>query len=334
MGHYVTIIARGSGDEVIRKRKWGVNTFFFPGWRTQWLNRLPFILETNFDIIHIFASVSFCNSIPGLFSKLFKRVHLVVDWDDWWTKGGLTHSPIDPILVVMEEKVILFASATTVVSDALRYRVLGCGAKNVFKIENGSNVEDIKVMGKNESRRKLKIGSSPIILYMGWWETDVAFLVEVVKNVRKTLPDVKLMVIGMRHSNSEEVSYIGHVAYDMVQYYLAAADILCIPMSNDFVGKARWPIKLGDYMASGRPIVGCNVGEVGRILAEVDNRLVANPEDPSDMASRIVMLLRDEQQRDTIGHKIRKLAETRYAWSLMADRLEKVYRKIMLYNKS
>jgi hypothetical protein len=51
---------------------------------------------------------------------------------------------------------------------------------------------------------------------------------------------------------------------------------------------------MGDYMASERPVIGNDVGEVGRILREVDVSLVSEPANLSDMAAKIIWLLRDE----------------------------------------
>ncbi|MGQ9469593.1 MAG: glycosyltransferase [Nitrososphaerales archaeon] len=126
-GHHVTIVARGPSNGTIRCNKWQVETVFLPGWRIQWLKRLPFVLGENFDIIRIFAATNFCNSLPGLFAKLFKKGQILVDWDDWWTKGGLVQGAVSaPIITVMEEKMPLLALAVTVVSEALRRRALRC----------------------------------------------------------------------------------------------------------------------------------------------------------------------------------------------------------------
>ncbi len=332
MGHDIIIVARSKNSKVHRCSKWGVETIFFPGWKTQWLMRLPLVIGTNFDLIHIFAAANFCNTLPGLFARLFKGVQILVDWDDWYTRGGFIQGkPWVPIITMMEEKLPTLASAVTVVSEALRRRALSCGVEDekIFKIENGSNVDDIRVLSKNESRRKLSINNSPIMLYLGSYPPEIEFLLRVIKDVRDMVKEVKLMVVGCQGSCTDLVSFFGRVDHEKVQYYLAAADVLCMPMNDSLVERARWPIKLGDYMASGRPIVGSNVGEVGRILREVDNGLVSNPNKPSDMASNIVSLLKDETRSAELGGKIRRLAERKYAWKLIADRLEIVYKEVI-----
>jgi glycosyltransferase involved in cell wall biosynthesis len=330
-GHKVTVVARGPGKETMISKKWGVETLFFPSWKTQWLRRIPLVLGTDFDLIHVFAAANFCNSLPGLFA-MFKGTKVLVDWDDWWTRGGLVQgTPLLPVRTIMEEKLPILASAVTVVSDALKQRALSCGVKEerIFKIENGSNVEDIRVCQKSESRKKIEVENVPILLYIGYWGTDIQFLIHVIRKVRSVIRDARLIVVGHKGISNDVVSFVGHLSYELIQNYLSASDIQCMPMDNDLVGKARWPIKLGDYMASGRPIVGSDVGEVGRILREVDFSLVSEPANPSDMAAKIIRLLRDESWSVELGKKIRRLAETRYSWSLTTNSLEEVYRKVM-----
>ncbi|MEM2960619.1 MAG: hypothetical protein QXU67_03340, partial [Candidatus Bathyarchaeia archaeon] len=84
----VTVIARNKNDDIHGCNKWGVEIIFLPGWKTQWLKRLPFVIGTDFDLIHVFAAANFCNSIPGIVARLLKGVKILVDWDDWYTRGG------------------------------------------------------------------------------------------------------------------------------------------------------------------------------------------------------------------------------------------------------
>ncbi|MGQ9469594.1 MAG: glycosyltransferase [Nitrososphaerales archaeon] len=151
-------------------------------------------------------------------------------------------------------------------------------------------------------------------------------MVHVIEGVRDIVGEAKLMVIGCQGRSTDAVSFFGHVSYDKVQYYLAAADILCMPMNDTLVERARWPIKMGDYMASGRPIVGSNVGEVGKMLLEIDKSLVSEPDKPSKMVASIIQLIKDESLSTEIGCKIRRLAEKRYAWT---EKLETVYRDVL-----
>jgi len=332
-GHKVTIVARSRHNEGIRCSKWGIDMTFIPGWKTQWLRRIPLVLEKDFDLIHIFAAANFCNSLPGLFARLFKGVRILVDWDDWYTRGGfLQGKPWVPVITMMEEKLPLLASAVTVVSEALRRRALICGVEDekIFKIENGSNVDEVKVLSKSESRIKLELDDSLRISYLGSYPSEIKMLLRIIKEVRDSVGSAKLMIIGSKGRSTDAVSFLGHVSYDKVQYYLAASDVLCMPMDDTPVERARWPIKMGEYMASGRPIVGSNVGEVGKLLQGVDVSLVSDPGKTSEMAARIIQLLKDESWSVEIGRKMRRLAETRYAWSLLAAKLQTVYRGIAM----
>ena len=102
---------------------------------------------------------------------------------------------------------------------------------------------------------------------------------------------------------------------------MAAADVALVPYFDTDFNRARWPIKLGEYMAAGRPVVACDVGELGRVVAEHEIGLLAQP-DMSGFADAVLALLRDPGRSAAIGARARQVAEDHYDWRVLAERLE------------
>ena len=69
-----------------------------------------------------------------------------------------------------------------------------------------------------------------------------------------------------------------------------------LPYFDTPFNRARWPIKLGDYMAAGRPVVACDIGELGRVVARARDRAARATPDMSGFAERVLELLRDPRR--------------------------------------
>ncbi|MBW7940784.1 MAG: glycosyltransferase, partial [Candidatus Omnitrophica bacterium] len=109
---------------------------------------------------------------------------------------------------------------------------------------------------------------------------------------------------------------------------LSAADIHLLPLPDNLVNRARWPIKFGDYLCSGRPMVACCVGDAVEWLPRFNAGLVSSP-DPEDMAARICELLSDETLRRECGARARELACGPLSWGSLAERFLEVYEKCL-----
>jgi glycosyltransferase involved in cell wall biosynthesis len=295
----------------------------------------------NSDIIHTF-SVSPSNLAISLFSRFLSASYLskakiLVDWDDWWGRGGLLKdwrgSLIEITGTFIEEKTPVFADAVTVVSDVLKLRALGLGIKKVFKIPNGSNVDGIKIVPKVYAREILGLPKDRvIILHLGF--TD---LTQIAKKVGKSYPKALFLVVGnipryaslrvKRIEKLSNVKYIKGQPYGRIGLFLSASDILLLKMENEVSEAARWPIRLGDYLAAGKPIVAGDIGEVSNILRESGCGLLAKPGDSESYAEKILEMLEDSNHWEELGRRARQTAE-KYSWSLIADSMENCYSKL------
>ncbi|HVZ35020.1 MAG TPA: glycosyltransferase, partial [Polyangiaceae bacterium] len=120
------------------------------------------------------------------------------------------------------------------------------------------------------------------------------------------------------------VNDVGPKPFSEVESYLGAADVLLLPMSDNLMNRARGPIKLGDYMAAGRPIVANPVGDMVDAFRSEEIGLLA-PDTPEAYGGAIAELLADPARADRLGRNARRAAERRYAWSVYAPTLEAVY---------
>jgi len=91
--------------------------------------------------------------------------------------------------------------------------------------------------------------------------------------------------------------------------------------------RGRFPLKLNDYLASGRPTVATRVGDVVSVLTDGESGLLAEPH-PAALADCTTQLFLDQPRRLKMGNHARQLAETRYHWAHIAADLETLYSKV------
>jgi glycosyltransferase involved in cell wall biosynthesis len=92
---------------------------------------------------------------------------------------------------------------------------------------------------------------------------DAALFVEVVAR----LPDHHFFLVGAcslpdNWCPHDNVSLLGQRPYEAVPAYMAAADVLIMPWNQNEWIRACNPVKLKEYLATGRPIVSCDFYEL------------------------------------------------------------------------
>jgi glycosyltransferase involved in cell wall biosynthesis len=359
-GHQVTLLTvsarrRFRFDRVMRE---GVEVMESPDlfWgtgRTGWdvwdaVRRSLWARNRGWDVVHAWD----CRPaviIPALslHRQTSGRPHLIIDWCDWWGRGGTQAERPDsmlkrayaPIETFFEEHFRARADATTVASEALRQRVIGLGVHpdTVMLLPGGCDTEAIRPQDRHAPRASLGIRDAFVVGYMGAMPaSEVALVAETLQAVRRQIPSVTFLAIGVSIAGSrvpfreligaDAASFTvetGRVPFEQVGRYLAACDVLMLAMRDNIANAARWPSKINDYLAAGRPIVATRVGEVGRLFDERIGAIVA-PE-AQQIAKAIVELLRDPDRAAEAGRYARSVAEDDLNWSRLAMRLERHY---------
>jgi glycosyltransferase involved in cell wall biosynthesis len=304
--------------------------------------RLLLVLKERYDVIMAFDHWPEV-ACPFFLAKAAGRQRLVADWADWWTEGGIFDAKLPPSSVGyrletwLEKRTKRCADTVTVISQALRERALAIGVapERVHYLPSGADVENIRPLPQRELRRRLGLPpAAPLIAYTGISSApEVALLFEAFTHIAREVPDAHLLLIGPFQQAREaadldatlkaRVIAPGVVAYADLGAYLAAADLLALPLPDTVNSRARWPNKFGDYLAAGRAIVATGYGDLGPIFAQYPIGLAAAP-GAEDFARQVVELLRDRERLEACGRAARELAESRLDWSLLARQLETI----------
>ncbi len=65
-----------------------------------------------------------------------------------------------------------------------------------------------------------------------------------------------------KYNIGNELYEFGWVDYKIYSEVLSCADLFLLLQKDNNINKARWPNKVGDYLAAGRPILVNKMGEL------------------------------------------------------------------------
>lgn len=301
-----------------------------------------------FEIVHAFD----CRPaviLPALALKRFRGVKLVSDWADWWGRGGIIEErgrilrwTMGAVETFFEEFFRPFADGLTVTSRALQDRAVGLGIPRdrIRYIPSGADTETIRPMDKIQSRKSLGLPENgPIVEFIGFVNYDFDCMIRSFPFVQETFPEATLLLVGQPSPLTPKLSKAcgitkgiretGVVPFEKLSVYLACADVLLLPFTDKICNIGRGPIKLGDYMAAGRPIVTQPVGDLRFVFDQSEPIGVLAGNTPEEFGRAVCELLADPDRAEGLGRNARRLAEERYAWPILAAELERYYERLL-----
>lgn len=179
---------------------------------------------------------------------------------------------------------------------------------------------------QEEARRKLNLPQDKkIILYTGslflWKGADILLAAadflsenEMTCFVGGTDDDIKEFKVKSLKSKVKNIIVVGRRPHQEIPLWLKAADVLVLPnTAKDPVSKYETsPVKLFEYMASGRPIIASDLPSVRSIVEETTVTFF-EPDNSFDLAAQIKTVLLD-YPRLTEKADLAKRKVGKYSW--------------------
>jgi len=233
-----------------------------------------------------------------------------------------------------ERSLVVRAGHVVVVSTALREHVIASGADPaaVEVIPNGVDVELFGQGGGAAVRARWGLGSALVIGFAGSlkpWH-GVRVLLEA---ARELPPEIRVLVVGdgperealeklasKEHGLQERVVFAGAVLHAEMPAYLDAMDVAVAPFEA-LAGFYFSPLKVAEYMGSGRPVVASRQGDLADLLAGTG--LLTEPGDAPELRDALLNLASDADLRCRLGDAARARAKG-MSWTLVAERVEGV----------
>jgi len=175
--------------------------------------------------------------------------------------------------------------------------------------------------------------TNPVVIYTGsfiWWKG-----VTTVIDAARKLPQVNFVFLGGReeeikkivsdNQDLKNIYLLGHKEFTSMPKYLSNADICVLPNSKKVKVSEQYtsPLKMFEYMASGKPIIASNLSSIRQILHDGENAILFDPDNSDDLSRKIDMLLNTPDIAKRISIKARHDVE-QYTWKSRAAKIKSV----------
>lgn len=311
------------------------------------INRISWLRQRPFDLIHAFETRPI-NIFPALYKKKQQNIPLVTDWCDWFGRGGsveqrqnkLLKTVLRPVETFFEEYFRPRAAGTTVINTILQKKAvdLGIPEEQVLLLPNGTNVVDFYPQPLKEVRLKHSLPQDVFILgYTGtMFYEDAVLMAATFNKIQAQKPNAKLLLIGYCNIAVEEmvkektaVLRTGPISFAELTDFVAACDVGWLPLADNAANRGRFPMKVNDFMAAGRPLIVSDVGDLGNFVEEHQLGWKA-PANAAEMSRLVLEKCAEPNELNEAANQARHLAETKFAWPILTQILVDFYQSLDL----
>ena len=183
-----------------------------------------------------------------------------------------------------------------------------------------------------------KMYSFPYIGYFGgltFYRDNIDLLVKAFKEVSIKHPDIHLVLGGFCSSTekdqlkdlitelrlSKKVELLEYLPRQEILNYVANAHVLVMVRSNDLAAAASFPSKLTEFLATAKPVVSVNVGEISNYLTDNVNSFLIEPEDINALIEKLNYVLNNYDIARNVGLRGKELTSTIFNYRYQAGRI-------------
>ena len=121
----------------------------------------------------------------------------------------------------------------------------------------------------------------------------------------------------------DSITVTGHVAPTSVEDLLNRCTVLVNPRGRGIAADSGFPTKVGEYLATGLPVITTKVGELALCLCDRNQVVFAEPDDPVSLHDAMRFVWQNPAEAAKIGAAGKVWAENNLEYRANADRLAK-----------
>jgi glycosyltransferase involved in cell wall biosynthesis len=243
---------------------------------------------------------------------------------------------------LFENVMVLFVSGVATIDSprGLLLRRYRRYKKNTVCVYNVPDIRRNPVPAGAEAEREKNT-----LIYVGELVENKGVLqaVEAVTLAKKEIPDIRLLLIGnfkrgrfrkrvmetIGASGIEQsIEIIDWLPYDEMMEHLRKASIgLALHQKHTmfkFVSKGTGR-KFFTFMEASLPVIASDYRDVAQIVRETECGILVNAEDPREISSAVVDLLRNPERMSELGRNGRKAIEDVYNWEVEEQKIIELY---------
>lgn len=287
--------------------------------------------------------------IPAIVLARVRGARLILDLRDLWPDEivacGAAAEGSTPIraMRLIERWAYRNADRVTCTTKAFvdTVRARGVEPERTVFLPNGADLEVFRPLPRdNPVADAMGLGDRFVVAYSGVLgiKHGLEAVVDAAGHLRDH-EDVVFLLIGqgarsdaLRESVARRgltnVVFAGQRPIDELPHLLARADACLATLLPDPYLEKIISVKMFEYMACGKPVIGALRGEGARVLTEAGGGLVVPPGDGRAIADAVLRLRDAPEAARAMGESGRQHVEENYSRDVTAGRLEAVVREL------
>lgn len=178
-------------------------------------------------------------------------------------------------------------------------------------------------------------------LYIGYFggltftRDNIDLLIRSFALVSPKHPEIQLILSGFCSENEHKqllelimelniqanVHLLGYLEREEVITHIINAHLLVMVRSNNLESMASYPSKLSEYLASSKPVISVNVGEISQYITDEVNAFLVEPENENALADKIDYVLSNYELAKEVGIKGKELTDTIFNYNYQAKQM-------------
>ena len=300
------------------------------------------LVRFNPDVV-IAAHASPIVGVTAVISSKLTVKPFIMGCPDWMSAyvAGLGNESINslkPVIIHLFEFTLYRCSNRIFAATEFLKNLLvshGLDPSKIVVIPNGADADLFDPnLDVSEIKKKYRLDNRFVILFIGHLEdwAGVDLIYDLANCLNQKVPDASILLVGAGESTRDLLirlarANLGHMVthaglhpYDQMPLFTAASDVTLCLFPDTPVSHAASPLKLFEYLSSGTAVIATNVAGTTEVVDNTSAMLVA-PGNTSEICDTVVMLRNDQNLRDNLGKRGRKLIKESYSWSKLALRL-------------
>lgn len=290
-----------------------------------------------------------CISIPmAYFIKLFRKVKLHLDFRTVPVDIHTIKQKLD-LLIYWKMTLSLFmnkADSYSFITEYLKSEVereFKCTFNDYCIWSSAVNTDMFKILHEKQQENNSK---NPVLFYHGTITRNrgIATVLDAVAMLKKEKCDIVFRVIGSgpdlemmkEHAKSigidDSVEFTGLIPYEKVPFEILKADICICPLPNRVEWNVSSPLKVFEYMASGKPVICTPIPAHKDVLKEQPFIVYTADESAESIKNAIKDSLGRLPELKSYSQEEKAFVESGFTWERQAeilyDYLIKKYGKI------
>jgi colanic acid biosynthesis glycosyl transferase WcaI len=289
---------------------------FFP---LPWLNSI--------DGVFYVSPFSSTFVIPGLFYRISKNARLILDVGDMWPNSAVDLGFLKSGFLIKLAKYTSYVSyrladGIAPINDRIKEGIktnFEVSAEKVHVIELGVNTEIFRPVKKDSALlEKENLNGRFVVMYSGI--LGPAYDFDTIIKAAKTLegfPEIVFVIRGdgelkQKIINQIDLQKVSNIrvlrkvsSQSEVVKFLNLADVFVLPMQNVQVSATALPSKVYEFLACGKPVICCAVGELPNLIRKYSAGLVVGLGDYAGLAATVLKLYNNRQLTIDLGTNAR-----------------------------